>query len=72
MQTDSSIEVLHGWYKTLRRAGLNLFDYWAERGDISEVDPRRIAMARQKLFSILNGKKIRQQLQIPAQKGRKI
>ena len=68
----TDIEILQGWHATLRRAGLQLFDYWAEQGDISESDPRRIAMAREKLFRSFNSKNIRELLHVPMKKGRNV
>ena len=68
----TDIEILQGWHSTLRRSGLQLFDYWAEQGDISESDPRRIAVAREKLLKSFNSKNIREILHIPVKKGRKV
>jgi CRISPR system Cascade subunit CasA len=67
---DSDVEVLREWHGRLRRSGLKLFDYWAEQGDISETDPRRIAMAREKLFKGFKNKKMRELLHVPVKKGR--
>lgn len=60
-------EVLHSWHATLRRAAMELFDYWASRGDISQASPRRTAQARNKLKKLAYSKKIREALQLPNQ-----
>ncbi len=60
----TDIEVLQTWYKVLRRAAMQLFNYWAEQGDIGQADPRRIAAARKKMLNTVNGKKIRNLLQV--------
>lgn len=58
------IEILREWHVTLRRAAFSLFDYWAERGDISQADPGKIAEARSRLLKFLNGKKLCEQLHV--------
>jgi len=61
---DEDRAVLQDWFNILRRAGMQLFDYWAEQGDIGQADPRRIASARKKMLNAINGKKIRNLLQV--------
>ena len=58
-------EVLHAWHKTLLKTALNLFDYWAARGDVSQANPRRVAEARDKLKKLAYSKKIKEALQLP-------
>ena len=58
-------EVLQEWHKTMRKAALELFDYWAARGDFTQANPRRIAAARNKLNGLTYSKKIREALQLP-------
>lgn len=62
------IAVLNAWHGELKRAALELFDYWAARGDVSVVNPRRIAMAHKKLNNLLNAKKLKQLLLMPDKK----
>ena len=60
-----SQEILHSWHVTLRKADMNLFDYWAASGDIAQANPRRIADARNKLNALIYSKKIKEALQLP-------
>ena len=57
-------EILQSWHRTLCKAAMCLFDYWATRGDFTQADPRRIAKAREKLRRQINDRQIRQQLQV--------
>ncbi len=59
------IAVLNAWHGELKKAAMDLFDYWAARGDVSVANPRRIAMAHKKLNRLLNGKKLKQLLFLP-------
>jgi CRISPR system Cascade subunit CasA len=61
----SEKEVLHEWHNSLRKSALTLFDYWAARGDIAQVNPRRVAEARQKLWRLAYSKKVREALELP-------
>lgn len=56
-QRDDSL-VLSDWHSLLAREARALFDYWAARGDIAISNPRRIAMAHQKLHKLVNGRKL--------------
>ncbi len=67
----SEVGILQEWHGVLCRTGLKLFDYWAEQGNLSEADPRRSAVARQKLANNLNNKKICELLHSSKKKGRK-
>jgi len=58
-------EVLHSWHAVLRKTALNLFDYWATRGDISQGNPRRVAVARNKLKKLIYSKNIKEALMLP-------
>lgn len=58
-------KVLHAWHDTLLKASLNLFDYWAARGNIAQANPRRVADARAKLKKLAYSKKIKEALQLP-------
>jgi len=51
-------QVLSDWHSVLAREAMKLFDYWAARGDMAIANPRRIAMAHQKLNKLVNGKKL--------------
>ncbi len=62
------IVVLNAWHGELKHAALKLFDYWAARGDVSVVNPRRIAMAHKKLNNLLNSKKLKKLLLLPDKK----
>ena len=59
---------LNTWYAELKHAALDMFDYWAARGDVSVVNPRRIAMAHKKLNKLLNAKKLKKMLLLPDKK----
>ena len=52
-------EVLEAWHGTLRRAALDLFDYWSARGDVTHANPRRVADARNKLRRQIDSKFVR-------------
>ena len=56
-------EVLEAWHGTLRRAALDLFDYWSARGDVTHANPRRVADARNKLRRQIDSKFVREKLQ---------
>jgi len=64
----NGIAVLNAWHGELKKAAMDLFDYWAARGDVSVVNPRRIAMAHKKLNNLLHGKKLKQLLLMPDKK----
>ena len=58
-------EILQEWYGILCKAALNIFDYWSNRGDFTQANPRRIADARNKLKKQFYSKNIQQKLQLP-------
>ncbi len=61
--------LLEVWHGELKKAALDLFDYWTSRGDFEAVNPRRIAQAHRKLNNWLHGKKLRTQiLELPKHK----
>ncbi len=62
------IAVLNAWHGELRKEALDMFDYWAARGDVSVANPRRIAMAHKKLNNLLQGKKLKKLLLMPDKK----
>lgn len=62
------IAVLNAWHGELKNSAVDLFDYWAARGDVSVADPRRIAMAHKKLNKLLNARKLKQLLLMPDKK----
>ncbi len=68
MSGNDGIAVLNDWHGDLKKAGLDMFDYWAARGDVSVVNPRRIAMAHKKLNNLLNAKKLKKGLLMPDKK----
>ena len=57
-------EILHEWHGVLKKAVLNLFDHWAERGDIEFADAKRIVQAKQKLKESIQSQKIKDLLQM--------
>jgi len=57
-------KVIQSWYNQLRKTAFELFDYWAVRGDLSIVNPRRIAAAHKKLLNSINNKKFKEKLGI--------
>ncbi len=65
---DDGISELNAWHAELKHAALELFDYWAARGDVSVVNPRRIAEAHKKLNNLLNAKKLKKLLLLPDRK----
>ncbi|HEB87799.1 MAG TPA: type I-E CRISPR-associated protein Cse1/CasA [Gammaproteobacteria bacterium] len=50
--------VLSDWHGVLTREAMALFDYWAARGDVAAANPRRIAIAHQKLHKLVYGRKM--------------
>lgn len=64
-ETGDITPVFNQWHKTLQSAAHELFDYWANNGDFSQIDPRRVAQAKTKLIKLLNSKKIKTLLLIP-------
>jgi len=71
LENGAEKEVFHTWHKTLRQTAMNLFDYWAARGDIAQANPRRVAEGRIKLNALLHSKKIKQALLLPNKPKRK-
>jgi len=65
---DDGIAVLNVWHGELKKAAMDLFDYWAARGDVSVANPRRIAMAHKKLNRLLNARKLKRLLLMPDKK----
>lgn len=53
----NEIPVFKNWYEQIKKAAIDLFDYWAARGDLAVSDPHRIATAHKKLINLLHGKK---------------
>ena len=68
MSNGDGIAVLNTWHGDLSKAALDVFDYWAARGDVSVVNPRRIATAHKKLNNLLNAKKLKKLLLMPDKK----
>jgi CRISPR system Cascade subunit CasA len=66
------ISVLNTWHGELRKAAIDLFDYWTTHGNVSVANPRRIAIARNKLIKRFNTKKIRQLLQMPVKREKAV
>jgi CRISPR system Cascade subunit CasA len=60
--------VLESWLAELLNKALATFDQYSQIGDFDALNPRRIALARNKLARALSGKKIRQTLGLPARK----
>jgi len=65
---DEDRNVLGAWHQVLRAAAMELFDYWAARGEVAFADPRRIAAAHQKLRNLIHGKKLLASLKINLKK----
>jgi CRISPR system Cascade subunit CasA len=59
------IAVLNAWHGELKHVALDMFDYWAARGDVSVANPRRIATAHKKLNNFLHAKKLKKRLLLP-------
>ena len=64
-------EVLNDWHQTLLKAAVTIFDYWAASGDIAQANPRRVALARNKLFQLAYSNKIKQALQLTQNQNHK-
>ncbi len=60
--------VRNGWFQTLRKAALDLFDEYAAGGDIAFADPARVARARNDLVKQLHGRKLKTILDLPNHK----
>ncbi len=65
LSNGDGIAELNVWHTELKHAALDMFDYWAARGDVSVVNPRRIALAHKNLNKQLNAKKLKKLLFIP-------
>jgi CRISPR system Cascade subunit CasA len=65
LSNNTDIALLQAWHKTLVSAAYQLFDHWAENGDISQVNPRRIVAARKKLAGFAYSNKVIEPLHIP-------
>jgi CRISPR system Cascade subunit CasA len=63
--------ILIDWHGTLCREALDLFDELANREDATFAEMKRVVAARQKLLRQLNGKKLRQTLNLPERKKEK-
>lgn len=61
--TGAGQAVLQDWHGVLRRAALELFDYWVVHGDVARTDPRRVAVARYSLWRQITGNKVQATLQ---------
>lgn len=68
LQNGTDTEVLQAWHSTLLKASRELFDYWAARGDIAQANPRRVAVARDKLQKLAYSKTIKAALQLPTKR----
>jgi len=62
------ILVLNTWHSELKEAALELFDYWAAHGDVSVVNPHRIAMAHRRLLKDLYAPRMKKLLLLPDKK----
>ncbi len=67
MSGGDGIAVLNDWHGDLKKSALNMFDYWAARGDVSVINPRRIAMAHKELNKFLS-KNLKKLLLMPDKK----
>lgn len=61
--------VLERWLSTLKRAAFTVFDTYSQTCDFDATDPRRVALARNELAKVLNGKKLRDLLGLPRQES---
>jgi CRISPR system Cascade subunit CasA len=59
--------VLGNWLMILKDSAFSIFDTYSQTGDFDATDPRRIALARNELAKLLNGKKLRDLLGLPRQ-----
>lgn len=59
--------VLERWLSALKHAAFTVFDVHSQTGDFDAIDPRRVALARNELAKVLNGKKLRDLLGLPRQ-----
>ena len=66
LRENTGIEILHKWHKILCKSSVEIFDYWAARGDFAQADPRRIADARREMLKKkFYNKRIKDILQLP-------
>ena len=65
IEDGTDIDALHLWYNVLRDTAMNMFDYWATRGEFAQADIKRIVVARDRLKKFFLSKKIKQILQVP-------
>ena len=55
-------QVMEGWREVLQKNALALFSKWAESSNFEHEDPKRTAMAYNKLVGRLNGPKLREKI----------
>lgn len=67
----SALEIKLHWRSKLSQEALTIFDEHSQAGDFDAVDPGRIANARNELYSILYGKKVKEILGLPIEKTKK-
>ena len=63
-------QVLQSWHDTMRKAALDLFDYWSARGRVEHANPRRVAEAHHKLRGQIAGKIMQETLQLAERTGK--
>jgi CRISPR system Cascade subunit CasA len=71
MNNQTDLDIKLDWYSTLSKEALAIFDEKSQTGDFESADPKRIAVARNELCSILYGKKIKNNLGLPIEKSKK-
>ncbi|HUU39692.1 MAG TPA: type I-E CRISPR-associated protein Cse1/CasA [Desulfatiglandales bacterium] len=64
-------EIKLSWRSKLSQDALVIFDEKSQTGDFDAVDPRRVASARNELYSILYGNKLKEILGFPKEKTKK-
>ena len=64
-EPENEQSLLVSWRNALRESSLSIFDHYAQNGDFDADEPRQIAVARNNLSKMLNGKKLHDLLGLP-------
>ena len=64
-ENSDGLDILAHWYEVIKEKGMQLFEDYTLREDIAFANMKRVVQARKKLRTYLNGRPLRQILQIP-------
>ncbi len=63
-ENSDGLDILAHWYEIIKKKGLQLFEDYTLREDVALANMKRVVQARKKLRNYLNGRPLRQILQI--------